>query len=137
MMANNENLIPLNSKRAAEIGAKGGKNKAGSKHLKTLIQEIGNNIDWDKTTLKDKEGMRAKYGRNGWTALTYVAFTKALAGDPKAMDWLAKNGYGLNIDHTSNGETINVIIDSSYEREPNFRIDNPEADKLATDSQSE
>lgn len=41
--------------RAREAGSKGGKAKKGSKHLKTLIQEIGNTIDWDKTTLKNKE----------------------------------------------------------------------------------
>lgn len=103
-----EDLIPLDSKRAAEIGALGGKAKAGSKHLKTLIQEIGNNIDWDKTTLKDKDRMKSLYGKNGWTALTYVAFTKALAGDPKAMEWLSRNGYGTNtaIDLTTGGEQI-------------------------------
>jgi len=105
-MANPENLIPITSETAKELGAKGGKNKAGSKHLKTLIQDIGNDIDWDKTTLKNKDQMNQLYGKNGWTALTYVAFTKAMAGDSKAMDWLAKNGYGQNIDITSNGETI-------------------------------
>ncbi len=107
-----EDLIPLDSKRAAEIGALGGRAKAGSKHLKTLIQEIGNDIDWDKTTLKDKDRMRTLYGKNGWTALTYVAFTKALAGDAKAMEWLSKNGFGTNIgiDLTSNGEPMGALL---------------------------
>jgi len=101
-----EQLTPFTPENAAEMGAKGGHAKAGSKHLKTLIQEIGNNIDWNKTTLKDKDKMRQTYGNNGWTALTYVAFTKALAGDPKAMEWLSKNGFGTNIDITTDGEKI-------------------------------
>lgn len=128
------------TENAAEMGAKGGHAKAGSKHLRTLIQEIGNNIDWDKTTLKDKERMKATYGNNGWTALTYVAFTKAMAGDPKAMDWLSKNGYGTNIDLTSNGENLpTVIIGSVYGKEPIFRIDNntTRATGVAEDSSSE
>jgi len=112
----------------------------GTKHLKTLIQEIGNNIDWDKTTLKDKDKMKQMYGNNGWTALIYVAFTKALAGDAKAMEWLAKNGYGTNIDLTSNGENLpTIIIESIYGTEPNFRPSNEitETTGLAEDSSPE
>lgn len=102
-MAKEDNLVPF-TKDDPRINRTGA--NAGSKHLKTLIQEIGNDIDWDKTTLKDKDGMRKRYGNNAWTALTYVAFTKAMAGDPKAMDWLSKNGYGTNIDVTSGGDKI-------------------------------
>jgi len=120
-------LTPFTKKNAAENGAKGGTAKAGSVHLKTLIQDIGNNIDWDKTTLKDKAQMKELYGKNAWKALIYVAFTKALAGDPKAMDWLAKNGYGTNLDITSEGKSINIIIDSAYAKEPRFRTDNNQA----------
>jgi hypothetical protein len=106
-MANEQNLRPVKTtEEAKERGAKGGRAKAGSKHLKTLIQEIGNNIEWDKTTLKDKGKMKEMYGKNAWTAITYVAFTKAAAGDIKAMDWLAKNGYGSQLDITSGGEPI-------------------------------
>jgi hypothetical protein len=106
-----KNLKPFDSDSARKAGQKS--SKAGSKHLKTLIQDIGNNIDWDKTTLKDKSQMKEMYGNNAWKALTYVAFTKAMAGDPKAMDWLAKNGYGQSIDVTSDGQAIKTatIID--------------------------
>jgi hypothetical protein len=109
-MSKEDNLTPFTSDNAAEMGAKGGHAKAGSKHLKTLIQEIGNDIDWDKTTLRDKEKMKQLYGKNGWTALIYVAFTKALSGDSKAMDWLAKNGYGTNVDITTLGDKIAPVI---------------------------
>lgn len=110
MIKGQENLIPITSETAKELGSKGGKAKAGSKHLSTLIREIGESIDWDKTNLKNKEELKAKYGNNGWKAIVYVAWTKAMAGDPQAMKWLAENGYGKQMDITSNGETINLPV---------------------------
>jgi len=104
-----EQLTPFTKDNAAEMGAKGGHAKAGSKHLSTLIREIGNDIDWDKTTLKDKDRMKSLYGKNGWKALTYVAFTKAMAGDHNAMKWLSENSFGKHIDITSDGENINKV----------------------------
>jgi len=115
-MAKEDNLKPFNSETARLAGQKS--SKKGTRHLKTIIQEIGNNIDWNKTTLKDKEGMRAKYGNNAWEAITYVALTKAMAGDPKAMDWLSKNGYGQNIDITSDGEALPILVRFIGEDEP-------------------
>lgn len=97
-MPNPENITNHNnSDKHKEASAKGGTNKAGSKHLSTIIREIGDDIDWDKTNLKNKEQVKAKYGNNGWKAICYVAWTKAMAGDPQAMKWLAENGFGKNI----------------------------------------
>lgn len=114
-MANPDNLKEQQEKMknglAAELGSKGGANKAGSKHLSTLIREIGESIDWDKTNLKNKDELKAKYGNNGWKAIVYVAWTKAMAGDPQAMKWLAENGYGKHVDITSNGESIIPLLD--------------------------
>lgn len=104
-----EDLIPLDSKRAAEIGALGGRAKKGSKHLSTLIREIGENIEWDKTTLKNKDQLKQMYGNNGWKAIVYVAMTKAMAGDHNAMKWLSENSFGKHIDITSDGENINSV----------------------------
>lgn len=95
---------------AKELGSKGGKNKAGSKHLSTIIRELADDIDWDKTTLKNKDELKAKYGKNGFKAVAYVALTKAMTGDTKAMDWLAKYGYGTKIDITSGDEPLQKII---------------------------
>lgn len=106
-MAKEENLKPFTPDNAADMGAKGGRAKKGSKHLSTLIREIGENIDWDKTNLKNKDELKAKYGNNGWKAIVYVAWTKAMAGDPQAMKWLAENGFGKHVDITSKGESIN------------------------------
>lgn len=97
------------SENAAEMGARGGHAKAGSKHLSTLIREIGNNIEWDKTTLKNKDQMKQMYGNNGWKAIVYVAMTKSMVGDPQAMKWLAENGFGKHVDITSDGEKINTV----------------------------
>ena len=113
-MANNpnhmDNLQKIDSKKAAEIGALGGKAKAGSKHLSTIIREVIADIDWSKTTLKNKDELKKLYGNNGWKAIVYVAYTKAMAGDPQAMKWLAENGFGKQMDITSNGETINLPV---------------------------
>lgn len=108
-MANPDNLIPITSETAKELGARGGRAKLGSRHLSTLIRETLAEIDWDKTTLKDKEAVKKKYGKNGWEALIYVATTRAMSGDTRAMDWLTKNGFGQKIDLTTDDEPINKI----------------------------
>lgn len=89
------------------MGAKGGRNKKGSRHLSTLIRDIGAKIDWDKTTLKDKDRMKKTHGNNAWEAIIYVAITQAIAGNDKARKWLAENGFGKKIDVTSDDESIN------------------------------
>ncbi len=109
MIKGQENLIPITSATAKELGARGGRAKAGSKHLSTLIREIGNNIDWSKTTLKNKDQLKQMYGNNGFKALVYVAMTKALAGDPQAMKFIAENGFGKHLDITSNGKDVQAI----------------------------
>ena len=104
----NPNPVPPPEETRWKPGQSGnpkGKPK-GSLNLSTLIREIGESIDWDKTNLKNKEELKAKYGNNGWKAIVYVAWTKAMAGDPQAMKWLAENGFGKHVDVTSNGETI-------------------------------
>lgn len=111
-MAGADNLTPFQEgeERAKEAGSKGGSNKKGSRHLSTLIRELADDIDWDLTTLKDKEKMKTLYGSNGWKAIVYVATTKAISGDTKAMDWLAKNGFGSKMDITTDDEPLNKVI---------------------------
>lgn len=123
----NDNLIPP---KKGEVRNPKGKPK-GTRHLSTIIREIMDNIDWSKTTLKNKEQLQAQYGKRGWDAIVYVAYTKAMTGDPQAMKWLAENGFGKNIDLTSNGQTINVIVDGSYDRKPSFRIPDSTTDDVA------
>lgn len=108
-MSKEDNLIPITSETAAELGAKGGSAKKGSKHLSTLIRDVVADIDWENTTLKNKAEIKEKFGKNGWKAIVYVAVTKAITGDTKAMDWLAKNGYGTKLDITTDDEPITGI----------------------------
>lgn len=130
----NPNPVPPPEETRWKPGQSGnpdGKPK-GSKHLSTLIREIGENVDWSKTTLKNKDQLKEKYGNNGWKAIVYVAITKAMAGDPQAMKWLAENGFGKHLDITSGGEKLpTVIIGEQYAAKPNFRVDNNSAE--ATD----
>ena len=101
--------------KPGQSGNPDGKPK-GSKHLSTIIRDVIGDIDWSKTTLKNKAELNEKYGKNGWKALVYVAHTKAMTGDIQAMKWLAENGYGKHVDITSNGEAIGAVI--SFETKP-------------------
>lgn len=93
-------LNPFTSENAAEMGRKGGLNKRGAVHLSTLIRRIGENIDWSKTSLENRGLLESLFGRNAWEAIVYIAIQKALEGDAKAMEWLAKNGYGIRTEIT-------------------------------------
>ena len=122
-MSNPNAIPPEHGKfKPGQSGNPAGKPK-GTKHLSTLIREIGENIDWSKTTLKNKDQMKELYGNNGWKAIVYVAMTKAMAGDPQAMKWLAENGFGKNIDITSGGEKINVALVEFIDANKNTNTD--------------
>lgn len=103
-MANDENLKPFTG--ADDPRRMNGKPK-GTVHLSTLIQKLAN-VDWEKTSLSSKDDLKKKYGKNGIEALVYVAFSKAMSGDTRAMDWLAKHGYGekLNVEVTDTRKDI-------------------------------
>lgn len=110
-MPNPQNLKPVkNHQEAVERGSKGGKAKKGSQHLSTIIRDMAENLDWDKTTLSDKAVLKQRYGKNGFKAMCYVALSAAMSGDIRAMDWLAKYGYGTKIDITSGDEPLNIAL---------------------------
>jgi hypothetical protein len=104
---------------AAKMGAKGGKNKAGKKHISTHIQEMLNDENFE---LKLKDGSILK-GRP-MDAIIKTAIAKGVSGDMRAFDMLGKYGYGTKLDVTSDGNPINVMIEDSYARKPKFRADN-------------
>lgn len=122
----NDNFTPVTKENAAEMGRRGGLAKKGSKHLSTLIRELSEDIDWDKTNLKNKEELNRRYGKNGWLAIVYVAFSKAMAGDTKAMDWLAKYGFADGKDPNAQGDTYNTFIQQN-----NYDPRTPSAQELA------
>ena len=86
---------------AKELGSKGGKAKAGSKHISTHIQEMLNDPNFE---LKLKDGTILK-GRP-IDAIIKTAIAKGVSGDMRAFDMLGKYGYGTKMDVTSGGEKI-------------------------------
>lgn len=74
---------------AAEAGARGGRNKKGSKHLSTYIQEALTDENFE---LKLKDGSILK--EMPIKAIIKTAVAKSVSGDTRAMEWLAKHGYG-------------------------------------------
>ena len=93
------------SDNAAEMGAKGGAAKKGSKHISTHIQEMLNDPNFE---LKLKDGTILK-GRP-IDAIIKTAIAKGVSGDMRAFDMLGKYGYGQKIDLTSGGEKIQPIL---------------------------
>lgn len=104
-MANDHNLQPITSETAKELGSKGGRAKKGSKHISTHIKEMLNDPDFE---LKLKDGSIIK-GRP-MKAILQTAIAKAVSGDMRAFDMLAKYGYGQKLDITSDGEKLNIAL---------------------------
>lgn len=88
-MANDENLKPPTHDEAVERGRKGGLAKKGSKHLSTYIQEALTDENFE---LKLKDGSILK--EMPIKAIIKTAVAKSVSGDTRAMEWLAKHGYG-------------------------------------------
>lgn len=88
-MANPENLIPFTG--ADDPRRVNGPPK-GTKHLSTHIQDMLNDPDFE---LKLKDGSILKGAP--LPAIIKTAIAKSISGDTRAMDWLAKHGYGTNI----------------------------------------
>lgn len=113
-MANNQNLVTLDTERAKELGAKGGAAKKGKKHINTWIQEFMEDENFEANILDAKKGY-VEYKGAPIKAIVGVAITKAVNGDPKAMDWLAKYGWAAKqeVDLTSLGESVAQPIDQN------------------------
>lgn len=102
-MANDENLKPPTHDEAVERGRKGGLAKKGSKHLSTYIQEALTDENFE---LKLKDGSILK--EMPIKAIIKTAVAKSVSGDTRAMEWLAKHGYGekLNLEVTDTRRDI-------------------------------
>jgi hypothetical protein len=97
--------VKFTSDNAAEMGAKGGKAKAGSKHISTHIQEMLNDENFE---LKMKDGSILR-GRP-MDAIIKTAIAKGVSGDMRAFDMLGKYGYGNKLDVTTNGKDLPTPI---------------------------
>lgn len=105
-MAGVDNLKPIkDSKRAKELGAKGGRAKKGSKHISTHIQEMMSDESFEQ---KLKDGTILKGAP--LDAILKVAIAKARSGDPKFFDMLMKYGWAQKYDITSDDKPIVVEV---------------------------
>lgn len=98
---NTSGLRPVTSETAAELGAIGGRNKKGSKHINTWIQDLLEDESFEANILDPKVGYK-EYKGAPIKAIVQVATIKAVNGDAKMMDWLAKYGWSQKqeIEHT-------------------------------------
>lgn len=84
----NGNLIPP---KKGEVRNPGGKPK-GTLHLSTHIQNALNDPDFE-VKLKDGSLLKTMPVK----AIINTAIAKSIDGDTRAMEWLAKHGYGEKI----------------------------------------
>lgn len=96
-MANDDNL---KSWQPGQSGNPKGRPK-GVKNLATIIRELeDDNFDWSKVPIKQKAAAEAV--GSPWRAIVYTAVAKAYSGDVRAMQWLARAGYGDKVTHDFN-----------------------------------
>jgi|GEM_PF-2015059 len=87
-MANADNLKPFNKGYDPRRGHK----PKGTKHLSTHIQEMLHDKNF---TMELEDGTIFRGAPLG--AILTVMARKAIAGDIRASEWLAKNGYGTKV----------------------------------------
>lgn len=83
-------------------------NVKGTKHISTWIQDLMNDEQFEANLLDAKKGL-IEYKGAPLKAIIQVAITKAVNGDEKAREWLAKYGWKAQLDITTNDEPIRSI----------------------------
>jgi hypothetical protein len=117
---NQSNLIPAKKGEVRNPYGKKGKSGQKGKHLKTHIRELLYD-ESIKVTLNDG----STYEGRPIEGIIYAQMSKALNGDAKAFELLAKYGYpSCPTCDISDSRPINVILDSTYATKPSFRTDN-------------
>jgi hypothetical protein len=94
-------------------GNKFGGRTFGARSLSTIIRDVmEDGIDWEKMPVNadTRTKLNERYGKRGWEAVIYVMTAKALAGDVKAAEFLAKHGYRQQIDITTAGKELPTPI---------------------------
>lgn len=102
-MANEQNL---KSWKPGQSGNPQGK-PPGTKHISTWIQDLANDEEFEANILDAKKGY-VEYKGAPLKAIISVAITKAVNGDEKAREWLAKYGWKAQLDITTNDESIHT-----------------------------
>jgi hypothetical protein len=103
-MANEQNLKPW---KPGQSGNPAGK-PPGTRHLSTWIQEM---MEDDQFTRKLANGKTKK--EMPVKAIVSTLITKALDGDMKAIDLLAKYGYGTRLDLTTKEQPFSFSLGDS------------------------
>jgi hypothetical protein len=84
--------------------------KPGYKHLSTHIQDLLNDEKFSAWVSDPRYGAVEFKGRP-MEAIIRAQAVRAMNGDPKAADWLAKYGYGTKIEVTgADGEPLIPIV---------------------------
>lgn len=99
-MANNQNLKPFNKGYDPRRGSK----PKGSKHISSHIREL---LEEGVIEYKLPDGTFAR--STPMKAILNVLVNKAVGGDLRAIDLLAKHGYGNMIDLTVNERPVPEI----------------------------
>lgn len=107
-MANSQNLIPFTG---ADDPRRITKPK-GTIHLSTHIQNLMADDAFEANILDAKVGIKEYHGAP-IRAIIEVAITKAVNGDDKAREWLAKYGWGTKLELANNPDNpITMPADS-------------------------
>lgn len=115
-MANETNLRPAQKGEVRNPYGKRGKTGDKGKHLATHIRELLNDPNF-KIELTDG----CTYQGRPIEGIVSAMIAKALNGDIKAFEVLARYGYDKNIDVTSNDEPYKIVVIGDYPK-PGFRI---------------
>jgi hypothetical protein len=108
-MANKQNLQPW---QPGQSGNPSGKPK-GTKHLSTWIREM---LEDENFSTRYLVGYRLQdYKGAPMQAILQTLITKAIGGDIRAFDLLAKYGYGTRVDLTTMNKELPRPILSSYD----------------------
>lgn len=96
--------------KKGESGNPEGK-KPGTRSLATIVKDLlEGEINWKLVPIKNSNELAEKYkNKAAWEALVHTAFSKAMAGDVRAAEWLRKSGYGDKLDVTTKGKPIPLL----------------------------
>lgn len=128
-MANEQNLIPA---RKGEIRNPKGKTK-GVKNWSTIVRQLLADEEFADKILNKKPGWWDSLpNKNLGMAIAAAMMQNALAGNPKAAEWIRKTGFGDKLDITSDDRPIVPI--AIYDLRPDNANDNSNDD---TDSEDQ
>jgi hypothetical protein len=82
---------------------------AGTKHISTWIQDLMEDEEFEALLPDPRDGWKTYKGAP-MPAILKVMSIKAMQGDVKAFDALAKYGYGTKLDLTTNGKELPAPI---------------------------